>query len=235
MSPYLHCDRVKLNLGDIVEDEISQSIISSVETWRWDRIYLLLYTNDVVVGCVVKSSRVFRLTPTTVTLCPGEWVSFRFLWLCWSVTRLQTTHTDNEVLYHDACFLTRARVISQLVRVVSSSVKIQGSLSFMCVLLFYLGWISITGTFKAVKLALRSNMWAVSFWFVRGRMITLKVLNSIVLLGTSCMFVKEANMEEKLSDPPPSAVSSRVNSRAHRTKHVHMAPQKGIDWFSPTL
>ncbi|KAM7394455.1 hypothetical protein PAMP_021259 [Pampus punctatissimus] len=83
-----------------------------------------------------------------------------------------------------------------LIRVVSSSVKIQGSLSVMCVLLFYLG------------------------------MITLKVLNSIVLLGTSCVFVKEANMEEKLFDPPPSAVSSRANSRAHRTKHVHTAPQQ---------
>uniref|UniRef100_A0A7N8YA44 Transmembrane anterior posterior transformation 1b n=1 Tax=Mastacembelus armatus TaxID=205130 RepID=A0A7N8YA44_9TELE len=66
-----------------------------------------------------------------------------------------------------------------LIRVVTSSVKIQGSLSFMCVLLFYLG------------------------------MITLKVLNSIVLLGTSCVFVKEANMEEKLFDPPPSAVSNK--------------------------
>ncbi|TNM85790.1 hypothetical protein fugu_008061 [Takifugu bimaculatus] len=83
-----------------------------------------------------------------------------------------------------------------LIRVVSSSVKIQGSLSFMCVLLFYLG------------------------------MISLKVLNSIVLLGTSCIFVKEAKMEEKLFDPPPSAVSSRVNSKANRTKIVHTAPQK---------
>ncbi|XP_064870546.1 transmembrane anterior posterior transformation protein 1 homolog isoform X2 [Oncorhynchus nerka] len=46
-----------------------------------------------------------------------------------------------------------------LIRVVTSSVKIQGSLSFMCVLLFYLG------------------------------MISLKVLNSIVLLGTSCVCV----------------------------------------------
>lgn len=60
-----------------------------------------------------------------------------------------------------------------------------------------------------------------------SRMITLKVLNSIVLLGTSCVFVKEANMEEKLFDPPPSAVSSRVNSRAHRTKHVNTAPPQG--------
>ncbi|KAK2918798.1 transmembrane anterior posterior transformation protein 1 homolog isoform X1 [Channa argus] len=83
-----------------------------------------------------------------------------------------------------------------LIRVVTSSVKIQGSLSFMCVLLFYLG------------------------------MITLKVLNSIVLLGTSCVFVKEANMEEKLFDPPPSAVSSRANSRAQRPKHVHISPQQ---------
>ncbi|KAM9792405.1 transmembrane anterior posterior transformation protein 1 homolog [Neosynchiropus ocellatus] len=83
-----------------------------------------------------------------------------------------------------------------LIRVVTSSVKIQGSLSFMCVLMFYLG------------------------------MITLKVLNSIVLLGTSCMFVKEANMEEKLFEPPPSAVSSRANSRAHRTKQVHIVPQQ---------
>ncbi|XP_029600580.1 transmembrane anterior posterior transformation protein 1 homolog [Salmo trutta] len=73
-----------------------------------------------------------------------------------------------------------------LIRVVTSSVKIQGSLSFMCVLLFYLG------------------------------MISLKVLNSIVLLGTSCVFVKDANMEEKLFRSPPSAASSRSNSRAHR-------------------
>uniref|UniRef100_A0A8C6PQ15 Transmembrane anterior posterior transformation 1b n=1 Tax=Nothobranchius furzeri TaxID=105023 RepID=A0A8C6PQ15_NOTFU len=68
-----------------------------------------------------------------------------------------------------------------LIKVVTSSVKIQGSLSFMCVMLFYLG------------------------------MIMLKVLNSIVLLGTSCVFVKEANMEEKLFDPPPSVASSRQN------------------------
>ncbi|KAM6972287.1 transmembrane anterior posterior transformation protein 1 homolog [Aplochiton taeniatus] len=81
-----------------------------------------------------------------------------------------------------------------LIRVVTSSVKIQGSLSFMCVLLFYLGTI------------------------------TLKVLNSIVLLGTSCMFVKEANMEEKLFQAPPSAASSRVSSRANRPKHTHAAP-----------
>uniref|UniRef100_A0A9J8A1V7 Transmembrane anterior posterior transformation 1b n=1 Tax=Cyprinus carpio carpio TaxID=630221 RepID=A0A9J8A1V7_CYPCA len=67
-----------------------------------------------------------------------------------------------------------------LIRVVTSSVKIQGSLSIVCVVLFYLG------------------------------MITLKVLNSIVLLGKSCMYVKEANMEEKLFQNPPSAAPSFV-------------------------
>ncbi|KAK1804329.1 hypothetical protein P4O66_020347 [Electrophorus voltai] len=57
-----------------------------------------------------------------------------------------------------------------LIRVVMSSLKIQGALSSVCLLLFYLG------------------------------MITLKVLNSIVLLGKSCRYVKEANMEGKLFD-----------------------------------
>lgn len=60
-----------------------------------------------------------------------------------------------------------------------------------------------------------------------SRMITLKVLNSIVLLGTSCTFVKEAKMEEKLFDPPPSVSSSRANSRANRTKTTQASGQQG--------
>ncbi|XP_027010476.1 transmembrane anterior posterior transformation protein 1 homolog isoform X2 [Tachysurus fulvidraco] len=59
-----------------------------------------------------------------------------------------------------------------LIRVVMSSVKIQGALASVSLLLFYLG------------------------------MFTLKVLNSIVLLGKSCHYVKEANMEGKLFDKP---------------------------------
>ncbi|XP_051994093.1 transmembrane anterior posterior transformation protein 1 homolog [Xyrauchen texanus] len=86
-----------------------------------------------------------------------------------------------------------------LIRVVTSSVKIQGSLSIVCVVLFYLG------------------------------MITLKVLNNIVLLGKSCMYVKEANMEEKLFQNPPSATPSRVSSRAHRTKHTGEPPGEPVD------
>ncbi|KAL4641784.1 hypothetical protein GN956_G10442 [Arapaima gigas] len=56
-----------------------------------------------------------------------------------------------------------------LIRVVTSSLKIQGPLSWVCMILFYFG------------------------------MITLKVLNSIVLLGKSCLYLKKANMEEKLA------------------------------------
>ncbi|XP_056328648.1 transmembrane anterior posterior transformation protein 1 homolog isoform X2 [Danio aesculapii] len=59
-----------------------------------------------------------------------------------------------------------------LIRVVMSSVKIQGALSSVCLLLFYLG------------------------------LITLKVLNSIIILGKSCRYVKEAKMEGKLFERP---------------------------------
>ncbi|GAA6088065.1 transmembrane anterior posterior transformation protein 1 homolog isoform X1 [Tachysurus ichikawai] len=86
-----------------------------------------------------------------------------------------------------------------LIRVVTSSVKIQGALSLVCVILFYLG------------------------------MITLKVLNSIVLLGKSCGYVKEANMEEKLFQSPPSAAPSRASSRAHHAKRTREPTSEPVD------
>ncbi|XP_057706415.1 transmembrane anterior posterior transformation protein 1 homolog isoform X2 [Corythoichthys intestinalis] len=76
-----------------------------------------------------------------------------------------------------------------LVRVVMSSVKVRGALSYTCVLLFYLG------------------------------LLTLKVLNSIVLLGKSCVYVKRANMEGKLFQKPTTAPPSSVkppNIKAER-------------------
>ncbi|NP_001026332.3 transmembrane anterior posterior transformation protein 1 homolog [Gallus gallus] len=66
-----------------------------------------------------------------------------------------------------------------LMRVVTSSIKVQGVLAYVCVVLFYCGLIS------------------------------LKVLNSIVLLGKSCQYVKEAKMEEKLFNPVPSASAGK--------------------------
>nr|XP_020448977.1 transmembrane anterior posterior transformation protein 1 homolog isoform X2 [Monopterus albus] len=69
-----------------------------------------------------------------------------------------------------------------LIRVVMSSVKVQGALSYTCVFLFYLG------------------------------LVTLKVLNSIVLLGKSCIYVKRANMEGKLFERSSTTVSSSAKS-----------------------
>ncbi|KAL0973676.1 hypothetical protein UPYG_G00209340 [Umbra pygmaea] len=70
-----------------------------------------------------------------------------------------------------------------LIRVVMSSVKVEGALSYSCVFLFYLG------------------------------MVTLKVLNSIVLLGKSCVYVKRANMEDKLFEKAPTAGPGKTPSK----------------------
>ncbi|KAF3852466.1 hypothetical protein F7725_005821 [Dissostichus mawsoni] len=56
-------------------------------------------------------------------------------------------------------------------------------------------------------------------------MITLRC-STVSFCWVRLWIVKEANMEEKLFNPPPSVVSSRANSRAHRTKHVHIPPQQ---------
>ncbi|XP_056131021.1 transmembrane anterior posterior transformation protein 1 homolog [Lampris incognitus] len=69
-----------------------------------------------------------------------------------------------------------------LIGVVMSSVKVQGALSYTCVFLFYLG------------------------------LVTLKVLNSIVLLGKSCVYVKRANMEDKLFEKPSAPPSSSTTT-----------------------
>ncbi|XP_027626247.1 transmembrane anterior posterior transformation protein 1 homolog [Tupaia chinensis] len=71
-----------------------------------------------------------------------------------------------------------------LIRVVTSSIKVQGILSYACVILFYFGLIS------------------------------LKILNSIVLLGKSCQYVKEAKMEEKLFNPPPTSTPGKLSSKS---------------------
>ncbi|XP_067374078.1 transmembrane anterior posterior transformation protein 1 homolog isoform X3 [Channa argus] len=69
-----------------------------------------------------------------------------------------------------------------LIRVVMSSLKVQGALSYTCVFLCYLG------------------------------LVTLKVLNSIVLLGKSCLYVKRANMEDKLFERPSTVPEASAKS-----------------------
>uniref|UniRef100_A0AAY4BER0 Transmembrane anterior posterior transformation protein 1 homolog n=1 Tax=Denticeps clupeoides TaxID=299321 RepID=A0AAY4BER0_9TELE len=77
-----------------------------------------------------------------------------------------------------------------LIRVVISSVKIQGALASVCLLLFYLGLIS------------------------------LKVLNSVVLLGKSCKYVKQARMEQKLHERTAAATPSKSASEPKVERHV---------------
>uniref|UniRef100_A0A8B9F0V5 Transmembrane anterior posterior transformation 1 n=1 Tax=Amazona collaria TaxID=241587 RepID=A0A8B9F0V5_9PSIT len=74
-----------------------------------------------------------------------------------------------------------------LIRVVTSSIKVQGVLAYVCVVLFYCGLIS------------------------------LKVLNSIVLLGKSCQYVKEAKMEEKLFNPVLTATPGKPAGKQQST------------------
>uniref|UniRef100_A0A8D1Z8E8 Transmembrane anterior posterior transformation 1 n=1 Tax=Sus scrofa TaxID=9823 RepID=A0A8D1Z8E8_PIG len=59
-------------------------------------------------------------------------------------------------------------------------------------------------------------MAADSGWlFLSGfRLISLKILNSIVLLGKSCQYVKEAKMEEKLFNPPPASAPGKPSSKS---------------------
>uniref|UniRef100_A0A8C9XH18 Transmembrane anterior posterior transformation 1 n=1 Tax=Sander lucioperca TaxID=283035 RepID=A0A8C9XH18_SANLU len=73
-----------------------------------------------------------------------------------------------------------------LIRVVMSSIKVQGALSYTCVFLFYLG------------------------------LVTLKVLNSIVLLGKSCVYVKRANMEDKLKSKKSNKSLYSMSSKCQK-------------------
>ncbi|XP_077433666.1 transmembrane anterior posterior transformation protein 1 homolog isoform X1 [Vanacampus margaritifer] len=91
-----------------------------------------------------------------------------------------------------------------LSRVVMSSVKVRGALSYTCVLLFYLG------------------------------LVTLKVLNSIVLLGKSCVYVKRANMEGKLFEKPHAAASSSsAKTSNNKSDHAPTTTASGDAKLNP--
>uniref|UniRef100_UPI00398E92CD transmembrane anterior posterior transformation protein 1 homolog isoform X2 n=1 Tax=Pristiophorus japonicus TaxID=55135 RepID=UPI00398E92CD len=81
-----------------------------------------------------------------------------------------------------------------LSRVIASSTKIQGALAIVSLLVFYFG------------------------------LIALKVLNSIVLLGKSCQYVKEAKMEEKLFQTPPASTPGKLA----KTSVSKVKPPQGI-------
>nr|XP_023648050.1 transmembrane anterior posterior transformation protein 1 homolog [Paramormyrops kingsleyae] len=70
-----------------------------------------------------------------------------------------------------------------LIRVVLSCWKAEGTLSYLCLILFFMG------------------------------MMSLKVLNSIILVGKSCIYIKEANMEDRLTRHRSASAPRRVTGR----------------------
>ncbi|XP_024919008.1 transmembrane anterior posterior transformation protein 1 homolog isoform X2 [Cynoglossus semilaevis] len=93
-----------------------------------------------------------------------------------------------------------------LIRVVMTSVKVQGALSYTCVFLFYLG------------------------------LVTLKVLNSIVLLGKSCVYVKRAKMEDKLFErhTATSTSSAKTPSKTDLTRRSTLPGMSSVEHIPST-
>ncbi|KTG31533.1 hypothetical protein cypCar_00003750, partial [Cyprinus carpio] len=103
-------------------------------------------------------------------------------------------------------FITKFNdITADLIRVVMSSVKIQGALSSVCLLLFYLG------------------------------LITMKVLNNIVILGKSCRYVKEANMEGKLFKRPTAQTSKQTPKKANPTKSPPLSAEPKVQQPSTSI
>ncbi|XP_042572121.1 transmembrane anterior posterior transformation protein 1 homolog isoform X2 [Cyprinus carpio] len=164
--------------------------LRNMEQFSWNPDVCMVIASEIAVD-VVKHAFITKFNDITADVYSEYRASLAFDLVS---SRQKNAYTDYSDSVSRRMGFIPLPLALLLIRVVTSSVKIQGSLSIVCVVLFYLG------------------------------MITLKVLNSIVLLGKSCMYVKEANMEEKLFQNPPSAAPSRGSSRTHRTKHTREPP-----------
>ncbi|KAG9272237.1 hypothetical protein AMEX_G13201 [Astyanax mexicanus] len=139
-------------------------------SWNSDHLWVLLPDVFMVVASemavdVVKHAFITKFNDITADVYKEYKASLAFELVS---SRQQNAYTDySDSVARRMGFIPLPLAVL-LIRVVISSVKIQGALSLVCLLLFYLG------------------------------LITLKVLNSIILLGKSCKYVKEANMEAKL-------------------------------------
>lgn len=69
----------------------------------------------------------------------------------------------------------------------------------------------VAGDLCVMEMISNSGRWSL---FSAFRLISLKVLNSIVLLGKSCQYVKEAKMEEKLFSRPPTSTPGKPPSKS---------------------
>ncbi|KAK9963341.1 hypothetical protein ABG768_006533 [Culter alburnus] len=159
-------------------------------SWNSDHLWVLLpdvfmvITSEVAVD-IVKHAFITKFNDITADVYSEYKASLAFELVS---SRQQNAYTDySDSVARRMGFIPLPLAVL-LIRVVMSSVKIQGALSSVCLLLFYLG------------------------------LITLKVLNSIIILGKSCRYVKEANMEGKLFERPTAQTSKQTPKKATPAK-----------------
>ncbi|XP_048032376.1 transmembrane anterior posterior transformation protein 1 homolog isoform X2 [Megalobrama amblycephala] len=159
-------------------------------SWNSDHLWVLLpdvfmvITSEVAVD-IVKHAFITKFNDITADVYSEYKASLAFELVS---SRQQNAYTDySDTVARRMGFIPLPLAVL-LIRVVMSSVKIQGALSSVCLLLFYLG------------------------------LITLKVLNSIIILGKSCRYVKEANMEGKLFERPTAQTSKQTPKKATPAK-----------------
>nr|XP_055033531.1 transmembrane anterior posterior transformation protein 1 homolog isoform X1 [Misgurnus anguillicaudatus] len=159
-------------------------------SWNLDHLWVLLpdvlmvIASEVAVD-VVKHAFITKFNDITADVYSEYKASLAFELVS---SRQQNAYTDySDSVARRMGFIPLPLAVL-LIRVVMSSMKIQGALSSVCVVLFYLG------------------------------LITLKVLNSIVLLGKSCGYVKEANMEGKLFERPTAQAEKQSPKKASKAK-----------------
>ncbi|XP_051716191.1 transmembrane anterior posterior transformation protein 1 homolog isoform X2 [Ctenopharyngodon idella] len=159
-------------------------------SWNSDHLWVLLpdvfmvITSEIAVD-VVKHAFITKFNDITADVYSEYKASLAFELVS---SRQQNAYTDySDSVARRMGFIPLPLAVL-LIRVVMSSVKIQGALSSVCLLLFYLG------------------------------LITLKVLNSIIILGKSCRYVKEANMEGKLFERPTAQTSKQTPKKAKPAK-----------------
>ncbi|XP_037531521.1 transmembrane anterior posterior transformation protein 1 homolog [Nematolebias whitei] len=160
--------------------------LRNMEQFSWNLDHLLVLIPDVfmvviseVIVDIIKHAFITKFNDITADVYSEYRASLAFDLVSSRQKNAYTDYSDS-VAWRMGFIPLPLAVL--LIRVVMSSVKLQGALSYTCVFLFYLG------------------------------LVTLKVLNSIVLLGKSCIYVKRANMEDKLFEKSSNAPSSSAKT-----------------------
>ncbi|XP_012687756.1 transmembrane anterior posterior transformation protein 1 homolog isoform X2 [Clupea harengus] len=166
--------------------------LRNMEQFSWNSDHLWVLLPDVLMVIlsemavdVVKHAFITKFNDITADVYSEYKASLAFELIS---SRQQNAYTDySDSVARRMGFIPLPLAVL-LLRVVLSCVKIQGALSTVCLLLFYLG------------------------------LLTLKVLNSIVLLGKSCKYVRQAKMEQKLFEKTPTAPPAKTASRPSKPK-----------------